>query len=947
MLMQLLVEQRDTLEVGDLVPVGDLFDLIADGAQGFSPEMARHFENAARLYNQKLLPALEAKHGRLEQLQTLPFRDPKRTAFRNDDRLLKTLLLAALVPGEKTLKGLTASRLAALNHGTIRSPIPGQEAQEVLRRCREWAGTIGEIRIGGEQDPAIAIQLSAVDTDSILAEARAADTFGERVRRVRRIVYDRAGVDGEDLLEQTLSMNWKGTPRQASILFKNIRELPDSSLENAGEDWRLILDYPFDEPGHSPREDLDKLTTFQSTHRDGARTICWVPSFLGSKAVEELGLLVRCEHVLGLNLPNATAAARDERFRECTRQLNEQDRQSARIILENQQAQLEARVRTHVAAAYGLSEEHAGSLAAAQTIAPADQFVSLKSQLGLSRPAAVTFSDALSGLLSQALAFEYPAAPDFGAEVKISNVKKVGEKVLEALDEPGRRVHVEPALRPLVRGIANPLRLGSPVTIQFRSAGLAGTAAVDVAVSLDNGISWTTVATAVPLDSAGRGQATWTPTTTTSGNTALIRVQSGSVSDISDAAFLVANAGTDFYVNDGSPVGDGFTTAVGNNLNSGKSPSQPMKSLRGLLAAYDLNPGDVIHVDAGAYRLVRNIVLTDDDSGVVVEGFVDAVDGSRKSVLNRGNTADRTAVFQFAGADDVTIRGLGITGAQRGIVLDLYSPVDSDRVTITGNEIFGNYYEGIYSSSGWGASDSEFLLISDNDIWGNERGINGGIPSGQSGFRMTITGNRVRSNSQVGIAADGSGVLVTNNTVWSHVTGSYGGSGISVSGGAVARGNIAFANGTGIRSRDGGLVDANRVYNNGRGIYGWRATVTGNTVYSNSTGIQIGGDWGDTYYSQDNALVANNLVYANTNVGINVSSSFPWGGDPSSRTVFITNNTVYQSVGNAVSASGSRPGPQLTRRSSARKPLKPLRTCHWPGYPSGADVRPRVRGQPQ
>ena len=255
-------------------------------------------------------------------------------------------------------------------------------------------------------------------------------------------------------------MSWKGTPRQASILFKNIRELPDSSLENAGEDWRLILDYPFDEPGHSPREDLDKLTTFQSTHRDGARTICWVPSFLGSKAVEELGLLVRCEHVLGLNLPNATAAARDERFRECTRQLNEQDRQSARIILENQQAQLEARVRTHVAAAYGLSEEHAGSLAAAQTIAPADQVVSLKSQLGLLRPAAVTFSDALSGLLSQALAFEYPAAPDFGAEVKISNVKKVGEKLLEALDEPGRRVHVEPALRPLVRGIANPLKLG-------------------------------------------------------------------------------------------------------------------------------------------------------------------------------------------------------------------------------------------------------------------------------------------------------------------------------------------------------------------------------------------------------------------------------------------------------------------------------------------------------
>ncbi len=235
-LMQLIVEQRDTLEVGDLVPVGDLFDLIVEGAQGFSPEMARHFENATRLDHQKLLPALEDKHGRREQLQALPFRDPKRVAFRNNDRLLKTLLLAALVPGEKTLKGLTASRLAALNRGTIRAQIPGQEAQEVLRRCREWAGTIGEIRIGPEQDPEIAIQLSAVDTDSILDTAKGSDTFGERVRRVRRIVYERAGIEGEDLLEQTLAIDWKNAPRQATVLFKNIRELPDSSLDNTDDD---------------------------------------------------------------------------------------------------------------------------------------------------------------------------------------------------------------------------------------------------------------------------------------------------------------------------------------------------------------------------------------------------------------------------------------------------------------------------------------------------------------------------------------------------------------------------------------------------------------------------------------------------------------------------------------------------------------------------------------
>jgi hypothetical protein len=459
-LMQLLVAQRDTLEVGDLVPVGDLFDLIADGAQGFSPEMARHFDNATRLHTQKFLPLLEAKHGRIEHLLALPWKDPKRAAFRNDERLLKTLLLAALVPGEATLKSLTASRLMALNHGTIRSPIPGQEPQEVLRRCREWAGTCGEIVIGDRQDPTVAIQLSTVDTASILDAARSADTPGERIRRVRRIVYDNAGVQGEEELEQTIQIDWRNTPRRATVLFKNIRELPDSSLDNDADDWRLILDYPFDDPGHSPREDLTRLTSFRSSHQGGARTICWVPSFLGSRALEELGLLVRCEHVLGTNMPGGSPATKEARFREFSGHLSEQDRASALGLITNQRIQLESRVRAHVMAAYGLAEEQSGSLAPSDTVPRSDQFVSLRPQLGISPPAGPTFRAALADLLGQAFAFEYPAAPEFGAPVKLVDVKKVAEKLLEAVDAPDRRVYVEPPLRSLVRGIAGPLKLG-------------------------------------------------------------------------------------------------------------------------------------------------------------------------------------------------------------------------------------------------------------------------------------------------------------------------------------------------------------------------------------------------------------------------------------------------------------------------------------------------------
>ena len=62
-MLQLLVDRRDALELGDLVPVGDLFDVIAEGDEPFTDVMRVHFENAKRLYHQKLLPMLERKHG--------------------------------------------------------------------------------------------------------------------------------------------------------------------------------------------------------------------------------------------------------------------------------------------------------------------------------------------------------------------------------------------------------------------------------------------------------------------------------------------------------------------------------------------------------------------------------------------------------------------------------------------------------------------------------------------------------------------------------------------------------------------------------------------------------------------------------------------------------------------------------------------------------------------
>ncbi len=145
---------------------------------------------------------------------------------------------------------------------------------------------------------------------------------------------------------------------------------------------------------------------------------------------------------------------------------------------------------------------------------------------------------------------------------------------------------------------------------------------VNLQLSTDNGTTWTPLASGVGMDRFGRGSFTWTPTTTTTGATALIRVQANDATQTQglSGAFLIANGGTSYYVNANSTTGDVFTTAPGNNANSGKSPDQPMASLQAVLTVYHPNAGDTIYVDTGVYDLPVNLVLTAQDSGVTIVG---------------------------------------------------------------------------------------------------------------------------------------------------------------------------------------------------------------------------------------------------------------------------------------------------------------------------------------
>src|SRR5438552_2919917 len=115
--------------------------------------------------------------------------------------------------------------------------------------------------------------------------------------------------------------------RSCEVFVVNVRELFDESLEARGEDWRVIIDYPFDE-GYGPKDDLSRLEAYKAKRNQPTRTIQWIPSFLSRQAQKDLGTLVVLDHIMT-----------GERFASYVSHLSPVDRQAAKTLLENQRGQ--------------------------------------------------------------------------------------------------------------------------------------------------------------------------------------------------------------------------------------------------------------------------------------------------------------------------------------------------------------------------------------------------------------------------------------------------------------------------------------------------------------------------------------------------------------------------------------------------------------------------------
>ncbi|MFD7444019.1 PglY protein [Streptomyces sp. NPDC059909] len=445
LIQEMLYRRREDMKLGDLIPLGDLWDVLADGmGEAFTDRLRAQSEAAIRFHT-KVQAFLLQKYGSTED-----------AGYRADDRFVKTLLLGFLSPEVPALSRLTGGRLAALNHGSLRSRAvtPGELA---VRRLRELQAEFpGELRSdGNDADPVFTLHLSDLDVEPILDAVGEKDNVGQRRIWVKERLWEALGVRDTGAFVCEHEVVWRGTKRIAEFVFENVKEpatMPTTQFSPSVEGRvRFIVDYPFDESDGHPSDDTARI---QRLRQDGfeAATVVWLPFFFSPQRSAQLGRLLKIQYLL-----------ERDRLANYAAHLPSDDQIRVKHQLEAQRDTLTSQLTDVLRQLYGiasLDETNVG----AET--PDGQHVySLYPGHTPQLQGGAPFAYNLGKLADGLFAALYPKHPDFDPQetrkpVTAGELKTVYGWIARAMEDGSRRVVVDSKQLGLVKRIVHPLELG-------------------------------------------------------------------------------------------------------------------------------------------------------------------------------------------------------------------------------------------------------------------------------------------------------------------------------------------------------------------------------------------------------------------------------------------------------------------------------------------------------
>jgi nitrous oxidase accessory protein NosD len=368
-----------------------------------------------------------------------------------------------------------------------------------------------------------------------------------------------------------------------------------------------------------------------------------------------------------------------------------------------------------------------------------------------------------------------------------------------------------------------------------------------------------------------------------------------------------------FYVNDRSQADDEYTTAIGNNRNTGTTADDPKEVIRPLVLSYPLGAGEIVRVDTGNYVHAVNLNLSGsfqaaDPRMNTVERtrILGPTDPNRLAHIDRANPHPGAKTIDVIGAAELALQNLTLAGASTGLhVRDASDRFAGERLTIARHTEDGLDIEGhsdgatldylvVRDNGGHGVFvESRLVRIAHGEVYANEAI---GLALRDVGAAVVETSRVYVNRTGIDIINPGVQQAVVGHADWDQQRGNLvyqnDEDGVFASGRVLVAGNTVAENGgIGIHLNDGADALRNVVRQHTSGIWGLgsESDIVENRSYANvDTGIAA------SFASR----VARNVTYANGVYGIHVDW-FTGAGE---------HNVVYDTGRHSIVVEGSGAG---------------------------------------
>jgi hypothetical protein len=287
LLYELLVVHYPNLPLGEFLPVGSAFSAIFPESGVEASKKVELMQDIHHQYYSRLAPGM----ARMAEEAGGEFNEDRRRAL---IQLVKTVLLAEVSPRLKQ-GGLTIERLVQLNAVDVEGETFRGQVRVAETDLLALSQRVPDLQVAGNGKTALVrYVLGRVSLGEILGRARSkVDNPAQRFKVFWSAIRQALGLANTKGFEEggpnegDWDLSWRRTRRRGRIKLGNVREMSYDDFAPPGGAFKILVDYPWDEPGHTVDEDRLRATNVRK--KQGlVHTVCWLPRHMSPT---ELGVL--------------------------------------------------------------------------------------------------------------------------------------------------------------------------------------------------------------------------------------------------------------------------------------------------------------------------------------------------------------------------------------------------------------------------------------------------------------------------------------------------------------------------------------------------------------------------------------------------------------------------------------------------------------------------------